>query len=185
MRILGVSGSLRRDSHNRRLLDEAAALLPPEVDFGVYEELKELPPYDQGDDVDGAPAPVQALRRLVADADAILVATPEYNSSLPGQLKNAIDWLSRPPGAGALLGKPVLVMGASTGAFGAVWGQADARKSLARAGARVLDREVPVPYAERRLRASGRLLDDDLRTLVESGLASLLAEVGPPVAVAA
>jgi chromate reductase len=185
MQLLGISGSLRRDSHNRRLLLEAAALLLPGTDFRICEGLKGLPPYDQDDDLDGGPEPVLRLRRAVAGADAVLIATPEYNSSIPGQLKNAIDWLSRPAGAGVLLGKPAAVIGASTGAFGAVWGQADARKALARAGARVVEGEVAVPYADRRLADRGRLVDDDLRPALTGLLDSLVAEVRPIAAAAA
>ncbi len=185
MRVLGISGSLRRDSYNRRLLLEAAELLPAAASFEVLEGLKAVPPFDQDDDIGEGPEEVASLRRQVAAADALLIATPEYNSSAPGQLKNAIDWLSRPVGGGVLLGKPVAVIGASTGAFGAVWGQADVRKSLARAGARVVEGEVAVPYAHRRLEEAGRLLDDDLEQRLGALLDQLAAEVNPRVAAAA
>src|SRR3954467_10432306 len=150
MRVLGISGSLRRDSHNTKLLRAAGYLLEAEgAEFVLYDGLKEVPPYDEDDDVDGGTgAPVERLRDAVARADAVLFATPEYNGSIPGQLKNAVDWLSRPRGANALLNKPVAVVGASTGMFGAVWAQADMKKVLATAGARVShEGEVPVPQA--------------------------------------
>src|SRR4051812_16946628 len=100
MRVLGISGSLRRDSHNTRLLRAAGELFEAEgVEFEVYEGLKEIPPYDQDDDVDPAPAAVAQMREAVAGADAVFFTTPEYNHSIPGVLKNAVDWLSRPAGA--------------------------------------------------------------------------------------
>ncbi|WP_380163386.1 NADPH-dependent FMN reductase [Jannaschia sp. R86511] len=162
MRILGLSGSLRRDSYNTRLLHYAAALLGPD-ELVVFDGLRDLPPYDQDDDVAAAPASVARLRAAVGEADALLVATPEYNGSLPGVLKNALDWASRPRGSAALLGKPAGVIGASPGSFGAVWAQADARKVLATAGARVSDIEVAVPQAAQRLPQDGVLLDRDNR----------------------
>src|SRR5271154_6193447 len=138
MRVLGISGSLRRDSHNSRLLRTAARLLPSEAELRVFEGLKALPAFDEDDELDPAAA-VGAWRGAIADADALLFATPEYNSSIPGALKNAIDWASRPVGTAALRNKPSAVIGASTGMFGAVWAQAELRKVLAAAGARVVD----------------------------------------------
>src|SRR5947209_19331333 len=121
MKVLGISGSLRRDSHNPMLLRRAGELFEAAgVEFELYDEVKQIPPYDEDDDVDPAPAAVARLRTAVAEADAVFFSTPEYNSSVPGQLKNAIDWLSRPKGAAVLLNKPVAVIGASTGVFGAV-----------------------------------------------------------------
>ena len=104
---------------------------------------------------------MQRLRDAIATADAVLIATPEYNSSLPGQLKNALDWASRPFPDNALRNKPVAVIGASTGMFGAVWAQAEARKVLAATGARVVDVELPVPRAEDAF-AGDRLADAEL-----------------------
>jgi chromate reductase, NAD(P)H dehydrogenase (quinone) len=147
MRVLAISGSLRRASHNTRLLRVAAQVSPP-AKLEVFEGLKDVPPYDADEDVDPAPEAVRRLRQAVADADALLIATPEYNSSLPGQLKNALDWASRPFPDNVLRNEPVAVIGASTGAFGAVWAQAEARKVLAAAGARVIDVELPVAGAE-------------------------------------
>ena len=96
----------------------------------MFDGLKAIPPYDADDDVDVAPAPVRALREAMAGADAVLIATPEYNASVPGVLKNALDWASRPHATNPLRGKPAAVVGASTGMFGAVWAQSDARKVL-------------------------------------------------------
>lgn len=178
MRVLGISGSLRRDSHNTKLLRAAGELFEAAGgEFEIYPDLKLVPPYDEDDDGDRAPAAVARLRAAVAGADALFFATPEYNSSLPGQLKNAVDWLSRPAGAGALLNKPVAVVGASTGMFGAVWAQAELRKALAAAGARVVDRELPVAGAAEAFDERGRLLDEDSSLELESILAELLDEV--------
>jgi chromate reductase, NAD(P)H dehydrogenase (quinone) len=183
VRILGISGGLRAASHNRRVLLEAEELLPAGTELVLYDELKAVPPYDEDDDVDPAPPAVARLRAAVAQADAVLVSTPEYNASVPGQLKNAVDWLSRPRGASVLLGKPVAVVGASTGAFGAVWAQAELRKVLTAAGARVVEGEVAVGHADRRP-ADGRLLDESLREQLAEVLSTLRVETRP-VAVAA
>src|SRR5947208_16805393 len=96
MKVLAISGSLRGASHNTKLLRAAAELFPPYVEFELWDGLKAVPPYDEDDDIDPAPAAVAQLRAAIAGADAVLFATPEYNSSIPGQLKNALDWASRP-----------------------------------------------------------------------------------------
>jgi chromate reductase len=184
MRILGITGSLRRESHNRRLLLEAAELLPAGVELALFDGLKAVPPYDEDDDIEPVHDAVAALREAIDGADALLIATPEYNGSVPGQLKNAIDWASRPRGAAALLGKPVAVIGASTGSFGGVWAQAEVRKILGTAGARVVQNEHAVPRAHERLSEHGRLVHDD-REQLEGLLEALLAEISLPVAVAA
>jgi chromate reductase, NAD(P)H dehydrogenase (quinone) len=161
MRILGLSGSLRRGSHNTRLLRAAAGSLPPGAELALWEGVKHIPPFDE-DDEHAPPAAVADLRLAVEAADALLVATPEYNGSVPGQLKNALDWLSRPFATNPLRGKPAAVVGASTGMFGAVWAQADARRVLGRIGARVVDAELPVAHFHERLGDDGRLDDEAL-----------------------
>src|ERR671933_2491493 len=148
MKVLALSGSLRRDSYNTKLVHAAGRLLPDGVELELWDRLKEVPPYDEDDDVEPAPAAVAALRAAIAGADAVLVATPEYNHSIPGQLKNALDWVSRPLAESPLRNKPAAVVGASTGMFGAVWAQAEVRKVLAALGARVIDRELPVGLAD-------------------------------------
>jgi chromate reductase len=175
MRVLGVSGSLRRESHNSRLLRAAASLLPPEAELVPFEGLKAIPPFDEDDEVTPAPA-VSSWRRAVADADALLFATPEYNSSIPGQLKNAVDWASRPLATAALFNKPVAVIGASTGMFGAVWAQAELRKALAAAGARVIDRELPVALAEEAFDERGMLAAHEQTLELGGILAELVSE---------
>jgi chromate reductase len=172
MKVLGLSGSLRAVSHNSRLLRAAGALLPGEAELVVFSELKQIPPYDT-DDEHARPAAVEALWAAIRAADAVLVATPEYNHSIPGQLKNAFDWLSRPLWDSPLRNKPAAVIGASTGLFGAVWAQAEARKVLAAIGARVLDRELPVALAEDAFTPEGELADEDLAL----SLAGILAEL--------
>jgi chromate reductase, NAD(P)H dehydrogenase (quinone) len=177
MRVLGISGSLRSDSHNARLLRAAAALLPPEAEFVAFDGLKAIPPFDEDDEPAPAPA-VEAWREEIGKADALLFATPEYNHSTPGALKNAVDWASRPFATAALRNKPAAVIGTSTGMFGAVWAQAELRKSLAAAGARVIDRELPVPDAESAFAPDGTLAEHDRTLALGEILAELLAETG-------
>jgi chromate reductase, NAD(P)H dehydrogenase (quinone) len=180
MKVLGISGSLRRDSHNTELLRVAGEMFERyDVQFEVYEDLKQVPPYDEDDDLQDAPAAAAHLRAAVAGADALLFSTPEYNHSIPGQLKNAVDWLSRPAGSGALAGKHVAVIGASTGMFGAVWAQAELRKVLAAAGARVVEGEVPVGHAHTRFDESGRLNAPELVEQVDAVVQSLIAAADP------
>jgi len=173
-RILGISGSLRRDSHNTNLLRAAAEAAGPDVEFELYDGLKDVPPYDEDDDLQPLPEGVARLNGALAHADAVLFATPEYNASVPGQLKNAIDWVSRPLATNALRNKPVAVVGASTGAFGAVWAQAELRKVLATLGARVLDLNLPVPQAHTRF-DDGVLTDDEIRGGLAEALEALVA----------
>jgi chromate reductase len=169
MKVLGISGSLRRDSYNTALLRNAP------VELELWEELKSIPPYDEDDDVEPAPPAVARMRAAVAGADAILFATPEYNASVPGQLKNAVDWLSRPYATSALRNKPVAVVGASTGAFGAVWAQAELRKVLATAGARVVEGDVAVGHAHERFDEHGVLIDKDLGEQLQEVVDGLVA----------
>jgi chromate reductase len=163
VKVLGISGSLRLNSHNANLLRAAAELFAPDVEYELWDGLKAVPPYDEDDDVEQAPAAVTALREAIAGADAVLFATPEYNASVPGQLKNALDWVSRPLAANVLRNKPVAVVGASTGAFGAVWAQAELRKVLAAIGARVVAGEVAVGHAPTRFDEEGVLVDSVVR----------------------
>jgi chromate reductase len=176
MKVLAISGSLRPDSYNTKLLRAAEELLPPDVDFVLYQGVKEVPPYDEEDDVQPAPMSVAALRSAIREADAILFSTPEYNSSIPGSLKNALDWVSRPMATNPLRNKPVAVVGASTGAFGAVWAQAELRKVLAAIGARVVEGEVAVGHAPTRFDEHGRLEDESLQEQLEETLDALLTE---------
>ena len=176
MRILGISGSLRAGSHNTQLLRLAAEELPEGVELELYEDLAAIPPFDQ-DLVEVAPDEVEQLKEAVAASDAILVATPELNGSIPGQLKNALDWVSRPLAANPLRNKPAVVVGASTGAFGAVWAQAELRKVLASIGARVVDAEAAVGHAPTRFDEDGTLIDEDLREQLGEVVDALAAAI--------
>ena len=184
MRILGISGSLRSDSHNTRLLRAAAQMLPPGAELELFDGLAAVPPYNEDDDVEPAPEAVQRLRDAIADSDALLIATPEYNASIPGVLKNAIDWASRPFPDNALRDKPVAVIGASTGLFGAVWAQAELRKALRHTGAHVLDDEVRVGRADQAFAPSGELVDPELNRRLADLLDELGREVWAPVELA-
>jgi chromate reductase, NAD(P)H dehydrogenase (quinone) len=185
MRVLGISGSLRRDSLNSKLLRAAGELIEEQgLEFVVLDGLKDVPPYDADDDLADAPAAVARLRDQLAGADAFLFATPEYNSSIPGVLKNAVDWASRPLKTNPLRNKPAAVIGASTGMFGAVWAQEELRKVLGAVGARVVEGEVAVGHAADRFEPDGGLNDDDIRDQLRE-LARLLAEELAPQAIAA
>jgi chromate reductase, NAD(P)H dehydrogenase (quinone) len=179
MRVLAISGSLRDASWNTTLLRNAAELFPDGVEYTIWDGLKAVPPYDEDDDVEPAPEGAQRLRDALTGADAIFFSTPEYNSSIPGVLKNAIDWASRPIATNVLRNKPVAVVGASTGMFGAVWAQAELRKVLAATGARVVEGEVPVGHAHTRFDEAGRLVDDAIREQLAAVVDNLVAEVKP------
>jgi chromate reductase len=176
VRVLGISGSLRRDSSNTRLLRAAAEEAPHDVELVLWEGLREIPPYDQDDDTVPGPAAVEALRQAVRDADAVLIAAPEYNFSVPGVLKNALDWASRPLATNVFRNKPVAVVGASSGMFGAVWSQAEVRKVVGQAmGAIVADVEVAVGRAFEKFDEEGRLVDEDTRQQLHDALSTLVA----------
>ncbi len=173
MRILGISGSLRRDSHNTRLLRGVATLLGDGVELELFGQLAAIPPFSEDDEHQTPPA-VAALKAAIAGADAVIVATPEYNASIPGVLKNALDWASRPVADNPLRGKPTAVIGASTSLFGAVWAQAETRKVLSTIGARVVDRELPVSQADEALGENGLPRDRDAVEQLSATLDELL-----------
>ena len=183
MRVLGISGSLREGSYNTELLRAAAKLLPPGAHLEVYKGLGDIPPYSEDAEHQTPPA-VAALKQAIADADAVLFSTPEYNHSLPGQLKNALDWASRPFPENALQNRPVAVVGASTGAYGAMWAQAELRKVLGAIGARVVEGGVAVAQAHERFNAEGDLVDGEVREQLAEVLRNLVA-AARPAAVAA
>jgi len=174
MRLLAISGSLRRGSHNTALLAAAAAGLPSSVDFVHWHGLADVPAYDE--DVAVAPGPVNALRHEIGRSDAVLISTPEYNASVPGALKNALDWASRPFATNVLRDKPVAVVGASTGIFGAVWAQAELRRILTAIGARVDPRELPVGAAHEAFTEDGRLRDPRLAATLRTIVRDLTCE---------
>jgi chromate reductase len=176
VRVLALSGSLRRGSYNTTLLGAAASAAPIGMAFERFDRLADLPPYDEDLDFGEGPASVRALRDAIAAADGLLIATPEYNGSIPGHLKTAIDWASRPTGAGALAGKPVAVIGASIGSFAALSAQADLRKVLRVAGARVLPDGVAIAHADRAFDDHGRPRQDSVSARLRRLLCAVAAE---------
>ncbi|MGN6872916.1 MAG: NADPH-dependent FMN reductase [Solirubrobacteraceae bacterium] len=187
MRILTISGSLRAASHNTALLRAAAEVAPAGVEVVPYEGLDRLPHYNEDHDTDDPHGEVHRLRETIAAADLVLISTPEYNGSVPGHLKTAVDWASRPFGKGsALWGKPVAVIGASITDYGAVWAQDHLRKSLGLAGARVLDAELAVPKATNAFTGpNGELTDPEIRERLAVLLKDLVAHRNGPAAAAA
>jgi chromate reductase, NAD(P)H dehydrogenase (quinone) len=180
VKILAVSGSLRAGSHNTQLLAAAAAAAPERIEVELWDGIRDLPLFDQDlESLDELPASVVRLREEWGAADAILFSTPEYNGSVPGVLKNAVDWASRPVREAALTNKTVAVVGASTGQFGAMWAQADLRKILGVAGARVVGDELPVTRAHERFDGEGRLLDAELHERLRLVLETLELEAIP------
>jgi chromate reductase len=177
MRVLGISGSLRRDSYNHALLRAAAERLPAGAELIEFEHLREIPAYDSDLEEMETPTAVAELREAMREADAVLIATPEYNHSIPGALKNALDWASRPAGQSALMGKPAAVIGASTGMFGAVWAQAETRKVLGALGGRVVEAELPVARAAELYKEGHLDLPPEQSQQLEELLAELAAEV--------
>jgi chromate reductase len=175
VRILAISGSLREGSYSTALARAAAEVAPAGVEVELFGGLGAIPPYDPAADILPAPSAVHELRHAIEQSDGVLIVTPEYNGSLPGALKNAIDWASRPHRESALSGKTVAVAGASPGSYGALWAVNDLRRILGIAGARVIDGELAVAQVNARVDAEGRLvdagirgrLDEQLRTLVE------------------
>jgi chromate reductase, NAD(P)H dehydrogenase (quinone) len=186
MRILGISGSLRRGSLNSALLRTAAERLPAGAELVAFERLRDVPPYDE--DVEAAgpvPEAVRELREAIQGADAVLIATPEYNHSIPGALKNALDWVSRPAGESALRGIRAAAIGASSGMFGAVWSQAEVRKVLGAMGGRVIEAELPVARAQELLVGDRLELPPEQAERLEQLLADLVAaaeRVAEPIA---
>lgn len=174
--VFATAGSLRTGSFNWRLLDRAAEVAPEGVRIDRFAEIGDIPFFSQDREGEATPEPVLEMRRRIAAADAVLIATPEYNGGMPGVLKNALDWASRPAGESPLKGKPAAVVGASPGSRGAVRGQKNARDVLTSIGADVIDAELPVGRFHELADADGRLRDE----AIEAGLArhlSALAEM--------
>jgi len=184
LHVLAISGSLRRDSNNTGLLRALREEAPEGVEIAIWEGLKSIPSYDADDDGFPGPPAVEAFRALVKNADAVLIATPEYNSSIPGVLKNALDWASRPLATNAFRNKPVGVIASSAGAFGGVWAAAELAKVLGAMGARVADIELAIGHAPEKFDQDGRLADDDVREGLLDALTALLAEATPRLAAA-
>ena len=179
MRILAVSGSLRSGSHNTSLLRALQEEAPEGVEVELWDGLAEIPPYNADHDLVPGPDAVEEFRSVVRGADAVFFSTPEYNSSIPGALKNALDWASRPIATNVFRNKPVGVTSASAGAFGAVWAAAELRKVLGAMGSRVADIELAVGHAGEKFDADGNLIDHDVRETLREGLETLISEVAP------
>ncbi len=175
--VLALVGSLRTASINRQLAELAAQSAPDGVTVVVYDGLGDLPFYNEDIDTADAPAAVSALRTAAADADAALVVTPEYNGSIPGVLKNAIDWLSRPWGDGAFKDKPLAVIGTALGRYGGAWAHDETRKSFGIAGARVVE-SISLSLPAGSLDGKHPREDAEVAAAVREALATLVAEVG-------
>lgn len=178
MKILGIAGSLREGSNNRSLLRAARELLPLDVEFAEF-DIRSLPFYDGDVEAAGDPEPVVELKEAIRKANALLIATPEYNRGVPGVLKNAVDWASRPPLGSPLAGKPVALMGASTGRGGTALAQEQLRRALEFPRATVLDEpQVLVPEAYLRFDEHGGLADEGVRAELAELLDTLVHVAG-------
>ena len=175
--VLALVGSLRTASINRQLAELAAQSAPDGVTVVVYDGLGDLPFYNEDIDTADVPAAVSALRAAAAGADAALVVTPEYNGSIPGVLKNAIDWLSRPWGDGAFKDKPLAVIGTALGRYGGAWAHDETRKSFGIAGARVVE-SISLSLPAGPLDGKHPREDAEVVAAVREALARLVAEVG-------
>jgi len=171
MRILAISGSLRSDSLNTALLRAARDLAPAGVEVELYDGLDAIPAFSEDREA-RPPEAVEELNRRIRAADALLVATPEYNGSAPGALKNALDWASRPHGMGSLVAKPAAVIGASPTAFGAKWAQEQIRRAITLSGGMVIDAELAVGRAREKI-VNGRVIDGE----THAALAAVVGEL--------
>jgi len=177
-RILALVGSLRAGSYNKQLAEAAVKCAPDGVDVDIFENLADVAFYNEEIDRPGAVAAADWLRVEVQSADALLLVTPEYNGSIPASLKNAIDWISRPHGAGVISGKPLAVIGVSNGRYGGVWAHDLARKVARIAGASVLDDvTLSVPDGATRFATSHPAHDDEIAHAMPTILAALAAAV--------
>jgi chromate reductase len=179
VRVLAISGSLRAGSHNSALLRALREEAPEDVELSIWDGLKEIPAYDADEDTVPGPASVEAFREAVREADAVFFATPEYNSSVPGALKNALDWASRPIATNVFRNKPVAVVSSSAGAFGGVWAAAELRKVLGAMGSRVTEAELAVGHAHEKLDEQGDLIDADVRQGLIDALQTLVGALAP------
>lgn len=175
MRVLGIAGSLRQGSYNRALLRAAQELAPAEMEIATFDQLGSIPLYNEDVRAQGDPAPVAALKEAIRGADALLIVTPEYNYSIPGVLKNAIDWASRPPQDSPLDGKPVALMGASTGSFGTVRAQMHLRQVCVYTNMFPVNKPgVLIAQAREKFDRQGRLMDETSIEFVRELLQALL-----------
>jgi chromate reductase len=175
MRVLGIAGSLRQGSYNRLALRAAQKLAPAGMEILPFEHLREIPPYDEDVKAQGFPLAVQQLRDAIRAADALLIVTPEYNYSVPGLLKNAIDWASRPPEQ-PFLDKPMAIMGASPAAIGTARAQYHLRQCFVYLDAKILNRpEVMIGQTAQKFAADGTLTDEATAKAIAALLEGLKA----------
>jgi chromate reductase len=161
--VCGIAGSLREGSYNRALLRAAQEVAPAGMEIRIFEGMAEIPLFNEDVEARGDPEPVQALKRAIGEADALLVATPEYNHGVPGLLKNAIDWASRPPMRSVLAGKPAAILGASPGVTGTARAQSQLRQAFVFTGTPVLPQPEILVYRAQEKFADGRLTDEKTR----------------------
>jgi chromate reductase len=173
LRILGIAGSLREHSYNRALLEAAREVAPPGVTIEIYERLGDIPPYNEDVRERGEPEPVRALKAKIREADALLIASPEFNYSVPGVLKNAVDWASRPPQDSPLRRKPVAIMGAATGNFGTVRGQLALRQILEGTKSLVMPEPELLVFRAAERFEHDRLIDPETRNMLRALIESL------------
>lgn len=172
--VFAVAGSLRKDSWNKKLLHAAIELVPPGMMIHQFDGLGDIPPYNADVDVDPRPEPVRALKQILAACDGLLIATPEYNYGIPGVLKNAIDWASRPPATSPLGGKVALLMGASTGMVGTARAQQQLRQNFVFTKTAVLPTpEILVAKAPEKFDGEGRLIDEMAKQIIAERLKAL------------
>lgn len=177
MKVCGIAGSLRSGSYNKALMRAAQELAPAGMEIRFFDRLEQIPLFDADREAMGDPEAVAALKRAIGEADALLIATPEYNSSIPGVLKNAVDWASRAGGGKSVLaGKPAAMMGASPGMFGTVRAQLALRQALHSTGTYVLPKpEVYLARCQEKFDAAGNLTDEPARKAVRQILEALAA----------
>jgi chromate reductase len=173
MKILAIPGSLRRDAYSTHLARAASKLVATGSEVSVYEDLASIPGFNQDLEPDSVPEAVEALRRQIEEADALLVVTPEYNASAPGALKNAIDWSSRPHGASALMGKPSAIISSSPMPFGGVWANQQVRKAFSITGTPVAETELAIGKVDEKLGSNGELEDEQSREAITALLLEL------------
>jgi NAD(P)H-dependent FMN reductase len=184
VRILALVGSLRAGSTNRQLAEAAVKLAPEGAEVELFEGLADIPFYNEDIDVEGSvPAAAARLRETAQAADAFLLFSPEYNGTIPAVLKNAIDWLSRPYGAGAFGGKPVAVVGTAFGQYGGVWAQDEARKAVGIAGGKVIeDLKLSIPGSMTRFAETHPVDDAEVAAQLTEVVARLHGHAGEPAA---
>ncbi len=173
MKILAISGSLRQEANSTMLARSAAELTPEGVELSVFGGLGSIPGFDQDLEPGRVPEPVEDLRMQIADADALLIVTPEYNASIPGALKNAIDWASRPTGSSALMGKPAAIVSSSPSPFGGAWANQHVRKVFSITGTPVVETELAIGKVDAEFGPDGELVGRETRDRISSLLLEL------------